>query len=177
MAFFLVMKGHLKEYSFSYLSENPGPRIAKTLVPGAKESTKDKKTENKPLYVIDLMSKEFHALSPAKNLNDAKELMDSKGINHLPLLIDNILCGLVSQYDLKTLLDRNDHKTRLSEVMTKTVLCVSENESIENIAKVFIKEAIHCLPVVDTSMALVGMITPNDILQWVLDKKLYYKDL
>lgn len=175
MAFFLVMRGHSKEYSFSYLTASSGPRIARTLVPGSNLIDKTNQ-ETSVYYAIDLMNKKIHTMSPAKKLSDVEALMIEKKIHHVPLLIDNILTGLVSSTDVKDLLDENDKSERLSTIMTKTVLCVSESETIENILKVFSKENIRCLPVIDASMKLVGIITQNDIFNWILDQKLYLKD-
>lgn len=88
------------------------------------------------------------------------------------------MVGLVSYTDylqlIRSIFD-NSQETRLNEkvlhatvvedVMTKHVLCLSQDDTVENAMLIFKANQFHSLPVVDARQHLVGIITTYDLMK------------
>ena len=63
--------------------------------------------------VRDIMSTTLTTITPETSLNDCMQLMTDKRIRHLPVLRDNVLCGIVSIGDVvKCLVVEKDFKIK-----------------------------------------------------------------
>jgi len=114
-------------------------------------------------------------IHPEMSVTEVRSLMDKEKIGHLPVLDkNNSLVGLVTREDLlkagpsaATSLDMYEISYLLSkmvarDVMEKTVVTVSENEVVEEAARIMADQGIGCLPVMRGKL-LVGMITDSDL--------------
>ena len=60
---------------------------------------------------------------------------------------------------------------KVSEIMSKKIEIIHENESVENAAKIMVEEHIGALIILDKNEKLQGMITERDILKLIAAKK------
>ena len=170
MPFFIVVDGHITEHQFEYLIKPSGRRLEATIVPGQTTSSKKTLPQDSNTFAIEVMSKSLEFLDQEKSIDEALKVFKSKKVHHLPITKNGILKGLVSDRDVLWLekFDLAEH-SKLSQFMSKTVLCCEEDTPINHLAKVMVNEHISALPVVDKKANLVGIVTHHDILRWIYD--------
>jgi CBS-domain-containing membrane protein len=118
-----------------------------------------------------IMTTELITLLPTANLAEARELMHTHKIHHLPVVDDNnTLIGLVT---LTNLLAATDSVLRdpdnsihpedviVKDIMVTDVATVDEHASLRQAALFLEKHRIGCLPIVTDGM-LKGIITETD---------------
>lgn len=124
------------------------------------------------MFSIDaIMSTDLITVEPSASLADARELMHSNRIHHLPVVTgDNTLVGLVTLTNVLAATDsflRDDDnriraaEIRIEDVMVTDLATVDENVSLRQAALFIEKHKIGCLPVV-TDKKLKGIITDSD---------------
>ena len=110
----------------------------------------------------------------------AKEILAENNIRHLPVVAGKRLIGLVTNMDirkaeaspvpalgsheLKYLLD----EITVREIMTRNVITISPDISVEEAATLLHDNKIGCLPVVENG-ALVGMLTESDVMEILIE--------
>jgi acetoin utilization protein AcuB len=122
-----------------------------------------------------VMTKNPIYVHPELSVNEARSLMDKERIGKLPVLDkENKLVGIVTRKDLlkagpspATTLDMYEisyllSKLKVEKVMERNVITVSENELVEEAARIMADKDISCLPVLRGSL-LVGIITGTDL--------------
>ncbi len=128
------------------------------------------------MLVKEIMSKQLVTLSADSKLGFAEDIMYLGRIRHLPVVNGKEIVGILTQRDLykasltsivtnweenKTFLD----SVKVAEVMTKDVIAISPDTSIEDAAQIMIDKKVGCLPVVEGRNILLGLITETDVLQ------------
>ena len=123
--------------------------------------------------VADMMTPEPHTLSRNDTLLDAKEMMQSQSIRHIPITDHNHhLLGLISQRDvlaaqdsnLKSVMTNATHsplEALLEHCMNRNIFSVDSHAGLKEAALYMQKHQIGCLPVVENKQ-LVGIITNSD---------------
>lgn len=169
MSFFIIVGGHITEHDFEYLKKVSGRRLEATIVPGQRPKSKELLNESQS-FAIEIMSKSLEYLDQDCSIEDALKIFKSKSVHHLPITKNGVLKGLISDRDVLWLekFDLTEH-SKLSEFMSKTILCCHEDTPIEHLAKVMVNEQISALPVIDKDFGLVGIVTHHDILRWIYD--------
>ncbi|TVL98749.1 MAG: CBS domain-containing protein [Candidatus Kuenenia stuttgartiensis] len=129
------------------------------------------------MLVKEIMSKQLVTLNADSKLGFAEDIMYLGRIRHLPVVNGKEIVGILTQRDLykasltsivtnweenKTFLD----SVKVAEVMTKDVITISPNTSIEDAAQIMIDKKVGCLPVVEDKNTLLGLITETDVLQY-----------
>lgn len=115
------------------------------------------------------MKKDVVFLTKGHTLWQAKELMRIKKISGVPVLNNKgCLTGLVSIEDIIVALEKDYIAELLEDHMTKNVITVSPDDSIEKIIQKFNRFDFGRFPVVDNNCKLIGLITKNDILETIL---------
>src|SRR5262245_49611171 len=121
------------------------------------------------------MTKNVITVLPHDKIIDAFELMQGRGIRHLPVIENGELQGLVTDRDIRLALipsplstpeDRMYHLgvlERVDEIMTADLITVAPHTTIEEAAKLMAKYKIGAVPVVAQGK-LVGILTETDIL-------------
>lgn len=112
--------------------------------------------------VEDLMMENIATIKADANVQDAAKLMLDKHVTHIPVVTDeNKLIGIVTSWDLSKSIATNSNQ--LIDIMTTTVKYCHADDTIEEIARQMRKFDISCLPVVDEDMAVLGLITTDQI--------------
>ncbi|MGE5236567.1 MAG: CBS domain-containing protein [Acidobacteriota bacterium] len=128
------------------------------------------------LKVRDLMTAEVITLSEDDTLADARTCMDRGCIRHLPVVRDGKLVGLVTHRDLlaaslsvfSSSTAEQQHRLLASipvrELMHDAV-AVTPELSVREAARIMLDNQFGCLPVIDESGVLLGIITDADYLR------------
>jgi len=96
-------------------------------------------------------------------VGDALAMMKEYSIGGIPVTNHrNELVGIVTNRDLRF---ERDHLRPVTEVMTKTVITISEFTNFEQAEAILQKHKIEKLPVVDKGNKLIGLITYKDIIK------------
>ena len=104
--------------------------------------------------VAEVMGTELYTLTPDTVVASAKRLAIENGIDHLLVLDNGTLAGIVCKEDL-----RNAARDALvAECMSSPVLCIGPETTLEEAAQIMAEQDVSCLPVV-TGAFLVGMVT------------------
>jgi IMP dehydrogenase len=100
-------------------------------------------------------------LEPDQKVSDALALMKKYSISGLPVTVDGILVGILTNRDLRF---ETNISQKVSQLMTKENLVTTEvGTTLEQAKKILQKHRIEKLPVVDKKGRLKGLITIKDI--------------
>ena len=125
--------------------------------------------------VKDWMSKDLVTVDADTSIMKASKVMKQNNIQHLPVMSQGRLAGIVSDRDLKeatpskaTTLDIHEMYHLLDTITVKSLMpkhlfTITPRETVEKAAAVMLKQHISALPVVDAQGALAGIITKGDI--------------
>jgi acetoin utilization protein AcuB len=104
--------------------------------------------------VVEVMGKELYTLTPDTVVASARRLAFDNGIDHLLVLDNGTLTGIVCREDLRTA----ERHAFVGECMSSPVLCIGPDTTLEEAAQIMSEQQVSCLPVV-TGAFLVGIIT------------------
>ena len=126
------------------------------------------------------MKKDLFSITKDERMTVAKKIIKEKNIRHLPVVDGKKLIGLVTNMDIRkaeaspatSLEIRELHylldKLTVGEIMTRNVITISPDISIEEATTLLHDNKIGCLPVVEDGV-LVGMITENDVMEILIE--------
>ncbi|GHV78297.1 hypothetical protein AGMMS49944_00880 [Spirochaetia bacterium] len=127
------------------------------------------------MIISDVMTKNPISVHPEMSVTEVRSLMDKEQVGHLPVLDkNNKLVGIITKKDMlkagpsaATSLDMYEisyllSKLKVEKIMVKTVHTVTENDVVEEAARIMADETIGCLPVMKGDL-LVGIITKTDL--------------
>ena len=115
-----------------------------------------------------VMTPDPAAVSPQTPAAEARRLLNSNVINHLPVVEDGRLVGIVSSSDFLKL-HLLDGKLQIvanatvSQIMETKVVVVRNNSTLREAAEKLSVGGFHALPVVDRKRRLVGIVTSSDL--------------
>jgi len=116
---------------------------------------------------------EIHAIAPDATVFEAIKLMSSLSVGALLVLEGTRLVGVISErdYTRKVILKgRSSATTRVEEIMTNKVICVSPDNNVGQCMLLMTENQIRHLPVLEKSM-VVGVITIMDVIRHILAEK------
>jgi acetoin utilization protein AcuB len=126
------------------------------------------------------MTKKIITLDEDTPIMKAFQIMKDNNIRRLPVVKDEKIRGIVTDRDMKeatpskaTSLDVHEIYSLLSEIkvkdiMSKDLLTIGPDESIEKAAMLMLKKKVSGLPVMESGK-LVGIITQTDIFKALVD--------
>ena len=127
------------------------------------------------MLVKDWMSSKVISVNHDASIMKASKLMKQNGIQHLPVLKEERLIGIISDRDLKeaqpsdaTALDIYElyyllDELKVNSVMSPKLFTITSEESVEKAAATMLKHNISALPVVNPQGELRGIITKGDV--------------
>ncbi len=134
-------------------------------------------TDLATIPVSSVMRSEFASLREDDRLDLADQVMRLGRIRHLPVVDrDGRLSGIVSNRDLLAAsltsvlnfdaTQRRDflHSIDVTEVMVRDVETVTPETSLAAAARRLLERKVGCLPVIDATGIMVGLITETDLL-------------
>lgn len=126
------------------------------------------------------MKKDLITITKDDRMTTAKKILREKNIRHLPVVDGKKLIGLVSNMDIRkaeaspatSLEIRELHylldKLTVGEIMTRNVITISPDISVEEATTLLHDNKIGCLPVVEDGN-LVGILTENDVMEILIE--------
>jgi acetoin utilization protein AcuB len=127
------------------------------------------------MLVQDWMSNKVITVDYDASIMKASKLMKQNGIQHLPVLKEKRLIGIISDRDLKeaqpsdaTTLDIYElyyllDELKVKRVMSPKLFTITGGESVEKASATMLKHNISALPVVNSEGELQGIITKGDV--------------
>lgn len=123
-------------------------------------------------------------VGPKDALHTAARMMHDKHVRHLPVTVDSMLVGMLSDRDIRRACGREiieDEQAqvqgkmyaaadRVMEVMTTQVHTVGPSATLKDAAKKMLEHRIGALPVV-TGELLVGILTHTDVLRLIAESQ------
>jgi CBS domain-containing protein len=113
------------------------------------------------------------SITPDASVFEAVQLMAEKGVGALMVVEGRQLVGIVSERDYAreiVLKDRSSKTTPISEIMTRKVLYVRPEQSLEECMALMTEKNLRHLPVLDGSR-LVGVISMRDVVKNLISEK------
>ena len=111
------------------------------------------------MKVEEVMNKAI-AIEHDISVKEAAQIMSKKNIGSLIILKKDKIAGIITEKDIMKNISSLDKK--ISSVMSKNVITVEHNDSIDNAALIITGHKIKRLPVLEKGK-LVGIITATDI--------------
>ncbi|MBN2517525.1 MAG: CBS domain-containing protein, partial [Candidatus Altiarchaeota archaeon] len=100
-----------------------------------------------------------------KSIEEVAKLMTEKGVNHIPIVKNGTLDGIVTSWDVAKAVARG--KRRLDDVAVKSVVTAKPAETLGIVSERLKKHEISALPVVDGRGSVLGIITAEDVSKFV----------
>lgn len=122
------------------------------------------------IFVGRLMSSGVVTVRPGTSVQEAAELLRDKNIGSLVVVDDtDTLQGILTNTDFVEIVAENTPKddSSVMDFMTKEVVTVTAQDSVQDAADRFITYDIHHLPVVDNEDHVVGMLSTTDITAYI----------
>lgn len=128
------------------------------------------------MLVRDCMRGDLVTVTPDDTLATALVLTRRHRVRHLPVVLSTgDLVGILSDRDIRLAMpsplttpdaERSEflERTAIGGVMTREVVTVGPDETIEDAAKLLYRHRIGALPVVDSDQRLLGIVSETDLL-------------
>src|SRR3990172_8633169 len=132
------------------------------------------------MYVRDYMNQNVVTVPPDMLIHDAQQLMKQNKIRRLPVVENGKLVGIVTQTSLREVapsqatslsvweLNYILAKMKVSDAMTRNVITVTPDTTLEDAALLGYRHGVGALPVVEGGR-LVGIVTETDTFRVLLE--------
>lgn len=120
------------------------------------------------------MKRDLVTVPPGATLEEAARLLKANRIHHLPVVEEERLLGIVTDTDLRNATLRGaagggeGAPRTVGEVMTRNVVTLSPEDTIDDAMLILSRQRFGALPVVDGGR-LVGIVAKTDVLSALID--------
>ncbi|MSR15577.1 MAG: CBS domain-containing protein [Gammaproteobacteria bacterium] len=126
--------------------------------------------------VRDWMTATVITVAPTTTIDEADDLMQSRGIRRLAVIEDNLLAGIVSQGDIRAAkatasADLGDfrHTPTVGAIMTPNPITIPESASVALAAKTMLQLKLSGLPVVNQAGEMRGILSESDLFRFIVE--------
>jgi CBS domain-containing protein len=116
-----------------------------------------------------VMTPDPATISPQSTVAEARRMLNSNVINHLPVVEDGRLVGIISSSDFLKL-HLVDGKlpifadATVDQIMETKVVVVNKDATLRDATEKLSMGGFHALPVITRKRKLVGMVTSSDLI-------------
>ena len=134
------------------------------------------------IQIATIMTKEVISLHENDLFEKANEIFVNHSFHNIPVISsDNFLVGIISKGDFNKILTPfsifETEKSKIEniklfksllckDVMTSELITLKASDEIEDAVKILLPNNIHCIPIVDDSNQIAGIVTNNDLLKY-----------
>jgi len=130
--------------------------------------------------VLDSKGRDVLSIAPDTSIYEAVTLMAERGVGALVVMEGDTLVGLVSERDCvwKVMLEgRSPRETDVKQIMTKNILCIEPEQTVEEGMALMTDKRIRHLPVVNGDR-VEGIISIGDLVKAIIaDQKFVIEQL
>ncbi len=132
------------------------------------------------MKVSSIMTRGVVTVDMDDSLQTIREILNSFEFHHIPVVDDQKLIGIISDRDLlgelSPFLDTPSQeqrdfailKRRAHQIMSRILITVNAETSIEKASNLLLENNISCLPVISTQDNVEGIVTWKDILRFYM---------
>jgi CBS domain-containing protein len=112
----------------------------------------------------EVMNTDVQTISPDAAIEEAAQEMRDGDFGLVPVVEDEELIGVITDRDIaiRAVAEGRDSSTLVREVMSEGVVWASEDDSIDDAARIMSDHQIRRLPIVDEEQHLVGIVSLGD---------------
>ena len=113
------------------------------------------------------------SIAPDASVFEAVQLMADKRVGALMVVEQNALVGVISERDYAreiVLKDRDSRDTQVSAIMTRRVLYVRPDQTLDECMALMTEKNLRHLPVLDNGR-LIGVISMRDVVKELISEK------
>jgi len=135
------------------------------------------------MRVASIMTEKVLKVRMDDSIGTMRDIFENVEFHHLLVVEDRKLVGILSDRDilrvispfLHTLSEKDRDLTILNkkvhQIMTRKLITVGKNTSIEEASRLLLEKNISCLPVTSAEGEIDGIVTWKDILKFYLQEK------
>jgi len=120
------------------------------------------------MFVKRAMNRKVFVANPDVTVKEAAKIMTQYRIGSLIVMEDKKIVGIITELDIlwKVVAGGLDPETtQIKDVMTKNVITVQANQTVEEAAELMVENEVKKLPVLDNHK-LVGIVTATDLISF-----------
>ncbi|MEO0513316.1 MAG: CBS domain-containing protein [Planctomycetota bacterium] len=129
--------------------------------------------------IADVMTHHAESVTMDDTVLSVLNLFERRGFHHVIVLDRDECVGVLSDRDLLATIspfvgtkrsrsmDEFTANRRVHQVMTRRVLTIEPEAPAAEACRLMVERDIHCLPVVSGTGAVIGIVTADDLLQWI----------
>lgn len=113
------------------------------------------------------------SISPDAKIFEALELMAEKQIGALLVMEGDKVAGIITERDYARkviLTGKSSKETPVREIMTSKLICVTQDENVEDCMTIMTNKRIRHLPVMNENK-LIGLISIGDIVKSIISEQ------
>lgn len=130
--------------------------------------------DNQKMKISEYISKDINALKPSATIKDASDMFDIVTYSHLPIVENELLIGLISESDIRSL---EDYESPLKEYnYLFDHFSTKDSDNWIDILKIFASSETNILPVLTSNNKYLGYYELRDVLHYFNDTPLLNHD-
>ncbi|MDF2567009.1 MAG: putative signal transduction protein with domain [Oscillospiraceae bacterium] len=117
------------------------------------------------MQVKDVMSQNVITVTQDDTVSNAAKLMNQHNIGAVPVVVNNNICGIVTDRDIVlrcVASGKSPDNCKVSDIMTSSTACVTPTHSVSDAIKLMSTEQVRRLPVLENGK-LSGFVSLADI--------------
>lgn len=120
------------------------------------------------MHVKDVMNPKATLVNPSTSIKEAAAKMEQGRVGFLPVGESDRLQGTVTDRDIVIRAiskGKDPQTTAISEVLTEELIYCTEDQDLDEVARVMGEKQVRRLPVIDADKRLVGVVSIGDMAQ------------
>jgi acetoin utilization protein AcuB len=125
------------------------------------------------------MTRSVECVKPRDSIQHARDVMEQRRVNQLPVIVNGHLEGIVTDRDLRDAYpsvfelssehpvkhpEADPDKIKVEEVMSGNVVSLGPKDTVEDAARLMLRERFGAVPIVE-GKRLVGILARSDVLR------------